>query len=457
MNHCTALRLKVRAALVAVALCGGTGAAAETPRQELLEQYEANYRAGDFESALTDAQQLLDQARASRNRRPASQVVALSKLARAHLALSNTVAAETHFLEAIALGETSLGTSNRHLVEPLAGLGQMYADMGRHQDAVATLERALIVSRRNSGLFDLSQAELLQQLADSHTEIGGFEEARRHIDYLRGVVDRAYDTRSPKIVPTMNNIADWYSEIGDPLTARLIYRQSIDIIQRTYGKDSPQLTEPLRGFARTYVRELSMPRFQEPKETTNFSINSAPFVPEPLEPRIPLPRNLSNEGEKALQRAVKLSEQDAVPAELLRAALLELGDWYQIKEDTKRAMNTYGRVVDIEAPTPPLANKEDTDQFGFPVRLYYPTPPGALRHLHRSPDDVRERYVVVEFTVTEAGDVANAKVVEEDANNRQVSETLSAISAARYRPRLVDGKPVATTGVRHRQVFRTLK
>jgi TonB family protein len=70
---------------------------------------------------------------------------------------------------------------------------------------------------------------------------------------------------------------------------------------------------------------------------------------------------------------------------------------------------------------------------------------------------VDETFVEVQFTVTDSGDVTDAKITEANGTQRQSADTLAAIRAARFRPKFVNGGPVATTGMTNREVFRTRK
>ncbi len=70
---------------------------------------------------------------------------------------------------------------------------------------------------------------------------------------------------------------------------------------------------------------------------------------------------------------------------------------------------------------------------------------------------MNERFVEVQFTVTGAGEVSDAKVTGANGTPRETADALSAIRASRYRPKFVDGEPVATTGMTNREVFRTRK
>ena len=57
-----------------------------------------------------------------------------------------------------------------------------------------------------------------------------------------------------------------------------------------------------------------------------------------------------------------------------------------------------------------------------------------------------ERFVEVQFTVTDAGEVSDAKITGASGTPREVSDALTAIRAARFRPKFVNGEPVETTG-----------
>ena len=52
-----------------------------------------------------------------------------------------------------------------------------------------------------------------------------------------------------------------------------------------------------------------------------------------------------------------------------------------------------------------------------------------------------------------AGSVRSERVIDRDATKSMVDETMSALRAARYRPRFADGKPQDTPAVTYRQLF----
>ena len=60
-----------------------------------------------------------------------------------------------------------------------------------------------------------------------------------------------------------------------------------------------------------------------------------------------------------------------------------------------------------------------------------------------------EGYVVVEFTVTELGTVADPVVIEAEPPGMFDSAAVDAVLRFKYRPQMSEGKAVAVTGVRN--------
>ncbi len=83
-------------------------------------------------------------------------------------------------------------------------------------------------------------------------------------------------------------------------------------------------------------------------------------------------------------------------------------------------------------------------------------PPLALRNLGNrlASDSAAQRYIEIELTVRSDGRVDSERVVTRDPGKSAADETLQALQAARFRPRMVDGAAVDTAGVRFRQAFR---
>ncbi|MGH8185577.1 MAG: TonB family protein, partial [Steroidobacteraceae bacterium] len=377
------------------------------------------------------------------------------------------------FNEALEIIEPRTGVASTRLLDPLRGLGYTLAASGRHREAIAPLDRALMIARRGHGLFDSSQQGVLRQLASSLTKTGRSAEAERHINYLMQIAERTYGRTDPRQVPVLCFAGDWYADTGNFMTARAIYRHAIEVVEGKLGSNDPTAVEPLRAIARSYTQELyfstlgikTQSRERTPTDADGTSNESKGINP----------RYLSSDGEKALERALKILEAPAATdREALVPTLLQFGDWYQVKHQPDKAMRYYRRAAALSAKAGPApsatpiaaaaasasasaAAREPPPPLSFPVRVYYPTPSQATRHTTLPREQVDETFVEVQFTVTNEGDVENAKVTDQSGTPRQASEALQAIRAARYRPKFVDGEPVETAGMTNREIFRTRK
>jgi TonB family protein len=449
-----------------VALCAAQ--AAELPRRpESQQEYWAQVDRKDWSAAIAAAEQLVAAARTRAAQQPLALSEALALLGNAQFAAKDYTAAEATFTEALQIAETHAGGASPKLLDPLRGLGYTLAARDRHQEAIPPLERALLIDRRSYGLYDMAQQKVLRQLAESLLKVGRPADAARHVAYLMQLGDRVYGKRDPRQVPILCFAASWHADLGDFIAAREIYRHAVDIVDQKLGPNDPAAVEPLRLLAGTYTQELYFSTLGIRTQTIERQPTSADGSSN--QQKEINPRYLSSEGEKALDRAVRILEAQPPSAhDTLVATLIQSGDWFQIKHMPEKALPYYRRAAAVNAAlpaaattTPPAvttaAAAAEPQPLSFPVRVYYPTPSQATRNTTLPADQVDERFVEVAFTVTDSGDVSDAKITESNGTQRQAADALAAIRAARFRPKFINGEPVETTGMTNREVFRTRK
>jgi TonB family protein len=427
-------------------------AAPPTPRPVVQQEFWARYDQKDWGAAIEEAKRLVDGARANAKQDPLALSTALTLLGNAQLSGGDKVSAEASYREALQVVELQGGTASPSLLDPLRGLGYSLALLDRHGEAIPHLERALIIGRRSNGLFDPSQQGMLRQLASSLTHEGRIEDAEKQILYLMRIGEQAYGKRDPRMAPVLCLVGNWYVDTGNFQMGRDRFREAMALVERKLGKNDPALVEPLRSLGRSYMQEIYfMTQGYTPLQ------ERAPLDFQGAEPKAINPKYISSDGEKALERALALlvARPDTTPMQLTET-LIQLGDWFQLKHQPEKALTHYRRAASIVAsmnsPSP-----EAAAALSFPVRIYYPLPPLAMRNRQLSPEQIDEKYVSVEFTVTGKGDVQDAKVIEQNGTSRQASEALEAIRASRFRPKFVNGEPVDTLGVVNREVFKTRK
>ncbi|HEX4974045.1 MAG TPA: energy transducer TonB [Steroidobacteraceae bacterium] len=330
----------------------------------------------------------------------------------------------------------------------LLASAQALAQSGHHEEAIPILQRALTITRAQYGLFDLRQQDVLKALAASLTAVERLPEAQDLMIYRVRTAEKAYGEGNPKVIPAACELGDWFAEVGMSLQARMAYYMALNIVGTTDSLDAPIIVEPLRGIARTRMRAQSYPVSMLRRSLgpmLGAPIGSAPRAGQRLV-------SLNREGEEALKRALRIVEADpeASPQTLIET-LIQMGDWYQIKKLPREALPYYQRAWQ-HSRTAPSPSSSASTTLNVPVRVYYPTPQivGNAPAVH-----AQENYVQVEFTVAADGSVQDARIVDRDASDRYAQDIFDAVRASSFRPKFVDGQPVAAPGITYREVFWT--
>lgn len=289
--------------------------------------------------------------------------------------------------------------------------------------------------RSQYGVFDLRQQDALKALASSLVAVGRVSEAQDSMIYRAHAVEKTYGEGSPEIIPALCDLGDFFSETGKAPEARMTFNAALSIVGATDSWTNPIIVAPLRGIARTYMRMMSYP------DTWLM----------PLWMR----GHVKHEGEDALKRALRILDADpsATTPETRIETLIQMGDWYQIKKSPGEALPYYQRAWRLIRTTPGLSNSVST-ALNVPMRVYYPTP-GIVAYVPAQAEEAQSHYVQVEFTVAADGSVTDARIVGHDTRDQYVRYILNAVRDSRFRPKFVDGQPVAATGITYREMFRT--
>jgi hypothetical protein len=170
------------------------------------------------------------------------------------------------------------------------------------------------------------------------------------------------------------------------------------------------------------------------------------------------PSTVESEGLRALERAAAIADAhpDAPPA-TVAAVHLQLGDWHQARQSPERALPHYQQAWKAASRVTEDGRPLSEVLFGAPQLLNFAAPEGWNRYAQRPPEEVERRDVEIEMTVTAEGRVEDARVVADGGDTRLASRGRRAAESGRYRPRLVEGAPVGTTGVRFVQPFYVLR
>jgi hypothetical protein len=421
-------------------------------RAAAVYQYQLHADAGSWTEALQDATHETEMARAETPAHSEQLAAALMRKGTAQLKTQDAPGAQASYAEAVAITEYRHGNFHRELVAPLRALGEAYAASNEHASASQAWHRAAVITRRNDGLFNTAQQELLKSICASQTALGKLPEAEQNLQYLWQIQERAYGADDPRVMDALDALGDWYSRIGDFDRSRQIYGYALAVVHRKLG-DDPAMVPALRGYARSFVRALTVPGIAKEEPQVMTASATAEFGT-PVRAEAPPfldPLALPDIGANMLRKAVSILRiRSESSGDVLAATLLDAGDWYEIRRDPATALTFYKKAW---ALLNDRSAGESQQMLDHPVPIYLLPPAISRKNRDTAPEEVAEKQVLAEFTVDADGSVQNPVIVEEDVGARRSTETLKALRNARYRPRFVNGEPVATTGVRYRQVF----
>jgi tetratricopeptide (TPR) repeat protein len=310
-------------------------------------------------------------------------------------------------------------------------LGATYFATGQYEDACLILKRALDLSRNLDGLFNLEQMSILDPLIDSLVALDRRDEAERAYDYSIRIAETAYGKTDLHVLRPLNRSAHWQERMGRYTTARILYARALQIAEQVGGNGSISTVDPLEGIARTYRLEF-----------VNGADNSNPDAgPDPN-----APAQLNADGERAILMALRAIDKTK-PLDHMRrgAALVELGDWYMSAGALSRGLESYRyawKEFELGGSTVALA---------APRQLAYKAPLASVSRAKAEHDNLEEHFVEATFIVTKEGRTAEVTTSDTDATESQQKVVLSAIRRARYAPRLQNGEPTDTAGVKFRE------
>ena len=323
-------------------------------------------------------------------------------------------AAEASFLEGIELITATDGEFASTLIDAYRGLADIFARRGEFAEAIAVLEQARHVSHRNYGLFNLDQAELLDELSQIFEDAGDTREAQETQREILDVALRHFGGESPGVIPYHYRLAEYYEAARMRGLAREQYEIALDLLQNDPAADPAQLLGPLHEILR-------------------------------IDTILGEPRRSQRRLEQAL---------DAAPAAqpLERAeALAALGDTALVADDTDSAMARYREAYAT------LARDGTTAADAFfaqPRMVSFVPPPSPVDWGQRSNRPYAWGSITVRFALSALGRAERIQIVTADPPGLMDARYVQRLREAVFRPRLAAGEPVATPRLRYFHEFR---
>ena len=360
--------------------------------------------------------------------------------------------------------ENTYGVYDNRLVEQLVGLGLAEKSQGEEGAAIGAFKRAFHIKRVNSGLYSLDQVSILSHLIESYVAIEDWRSANDKQSLVYNIQQHSYGEGSPKLLAPINNMVKWHliafnrgSSILHLLRAMDLNKKAIAIIEKHYGVHDPRLNETLyrQALASYHLSEYQnhSQQFSQPNSISQpLGMSQTQGRTLPISPSDSLPTYGSpyRDGKKALLRRVNLFQSNPQLSVSDHAeALVQLGDWYFLFDKKESAMDIYTEAIKL------LSDKDQEHLakqiFDRPRALNFAMP---FDDIGAKLDKKKQKgFVRVKFTVTPGGRTQNIEIVESSPPNVKDIQVFKSVKSTRYRPRIIEGKPVLAKDVMEKHIF----
>ncbi|MEM9300687.1 MAG: tetratricopeptide repeat protein [Pseudomonadota bacterium] len=395
--------------------------AAGADRLEAGMLYRSFAETGDYPQALDAAARALALTEDEFGMTARELVPALNDMGEALLLNRRPAEAKEMYARSVALVEQNEGIFSPRLFTPYLGAGESDQMMGRHEEAVLNFQRAQYVTHRTEGVYNLTQIPAMSALVESMMAQQKWVEAENVQLAIYKIHRGRFGEGSMASLPAMYELAEWYQDIMDYRQARLIYRDTIEIIEREQGPNALALVTPLRGMASAWGEERN----------TDF-----------------------DKGLRAHQRIAQIVDSSPdVDSRTRIVAHLELGDWYVQFNREEDAWHQYRVAWELAQEVEVDERVVWEDYFNRPHLIH----PGATLSVDfmgygRVGDEV---YYDFEFDIARNGRPQEIDVLGTNLHGQTRSAAIQAFRYARFRPRIVDGATIATTDYKVRRIYPT--
>jgi tetratricopeptide (TPR) repeat protein len=425
-----------------------------TSRDDAIAEFRRRHDAKDYAGAIVQGRHVIAILRQDPATNPEDLQTAMMNLGAVQVLGEDYLGAEETYKSVIAALESQGRMTTPRMARAAAGLANSYYFAKRYELAANAYERAIQLNRRNEGLFNEEQLPLLDRHADSLTALGRLEEALQSLAYGMRIADRRWGSQDQRTIDRLEQLGRWYTRVHAWEAGRQALRSAVRLIEKRSGPYAMELVSPLRGIADSYLSQLLDPAaMRESAEESHTSVFGDSNNPSGMPGRTP--GLLASEGERALERAIEIIDHQPHPPPLQVASVhTQMGDWYQTRLQTDRAMPHYRLAWGAAGDAPPIDGQSFREfLFGKPTLLHFDRLTEWDRYAKKPPNEVEPHTVEIDLTVNAEGRVRARKLVSNDGDAHLAEDALEAADTARYRPRFLDGNPVETSDVRLTQTY----
>lgn len=398
------------------------------------------------------------------------------------------------YLAAIADEELANGPFTPNLLEPYLAVGRIYQQLDDHEAALEALGKAEYISRINEGLYAPQQFEIVEAMIDSHLATGDLQQANQRQQYLLFIQQEYYGEESLQVVPALETLAEWNMDAfrsmlnqinasgfaiglntraggsGRTMNPRVLAFGNLFTAQRSFYQAIVNLVTN-RDFRNPLLPELE----QDLIEAIYLGANREAILEDPdfyidrssIRTGSRIRRSGLNGASLAFQNGrnawhrmrIYLENDPRATPEQIAESIIGLGDWHLLFNRSAIAIDYYREahafLLAREVPDSRIASLLNPV---VPQQLPDFTPLPHSRAKFGIPADTSvawDGHIDVSFSLSRFGNVRGLKLLDSSgtASPELERRLRRLLRSAPFRPRLIDGTPVADDAVTLRYYF----
>ncbi len=409
-------------------------AVTDADRVAVYKQFLDLYQAKKYPEAQPLAEKLVSLTEEQYGAEDLQLTKPLTNLATVHFRQGHYPAAIETYQRTLRILQAKSTIADKEQITPLHGLGVAFLANKDAESAVVALKRAADLSRNTDGLFNINQIEFIDPLIEAYAITGRYAEADKEALYALRIEEAAFGRSSVKLIDRLDKLALWYEWNRRFTSERNVYDRALAILARGAPENDLRRVGPLRGIARSFRLEAF---YGTEGADTGGSFNTggvgAPVFADGTQQR---------RGEASLIAALTAVEaNEPVNLQLRGEVLADLGDWFLVNNQLKRAYDTYAEAWKA------FAQVNNTQVMNAPRMLAYRPSISSVDRSQLDPAEAVTKVVELHFVVDRDGRVDRVTSPTTDVPEAILRNSMASMKRSRYAPRIENGLAVPTEDV----------
>ena len=283
--------------------------------------------------------------------------------------LANTIRLESDyeradplFRKVLAIRQAKLRPADPLIAESLTSLGECLYLEDQNQEAETELRRALEIERTHNQTDQLTTTE--NYLALVLQRKGSFSEAAQLLRESVAIVEKVVGADSPDYANSLHNLAGALIDAGDLSTAEAVDRQALAIRRKVNGPGHPDLGYPLNNLGFIFLEKgdwaTAEPFLKENLEVRGWPGHKTAMTAAALNnwSRMLQEKGDYKDAEQSFQQAIAIFRQEKGPSSWGLAKILanfgllraDEGDYAEAEQLERQAMDMRQRLGGDESP-----------------------------------------------------------------------------------------------------------